>query len=67
IRGSGGETIGISALFLATESHGRFRSPAWLKVRGARTGGRCPSGDFGSGYAGLVNMRVNAVLLLQVM
>ncbi|MDH7503622.1 MAG: hypothetical protein QHJ82_13040, partial [Verrucomicrobiota bacterium] len=47
---------GISVLFLATESQGKFPSPAWLKVRGQEPG-CCPSGDFGFGYAGLRNMR----------
>ncbi|MDH7503519.1 MAG: hypothetical protein QHJ82_12520, partial [Verrucomicrobiota bacterium] len=50
--------------FPATESQGIFPSPAWLKVRGVQEPGRCPSGDFGSGYAGLGNMRAKDQTLL---
>ncbi|MDH7501576.1 MAG: hypothetical protein QHJ82_02530, partial [Verrucomicrobiota bacterium] len=51
----------ISALFPATESQGIFPSPAWLKVRVGQKPGRCPSGGFGSGYAGLGNMRASTI------
>ncbi|HOK76575.1 MAG TPA: hypothetical protein PLW35_02505, partial [Verrucomicrobiota bacterium] len=40
MHGSAGETIGISAPFLPTESQQILPSPAWVKVRGgARAGG----------------------------
>ncbi len=46
-------------LFPATESQGIFPSPAWptALIRGRRSWGRCPSGNFGSGYAGMRNMQ----------
>jgi len=35
--------------------------PGVFEGLGARAGGRCPSGDFGSGHAGLGNMRAMEV------
>ncbi len=53
----------IRALFLAMQSQQRFWSPAWETATGdADAGSLCPSGNCGSGCAGLRNMRARVCL-----
>ena len=47
----------IRVFFPATESQRIFRSPAWPTATGGAGAGHCLAGSFGSGYAGLQNIR----------